>query len=308
MKNESESPLSVHVPVLLQEVISVLALHQDDVVVDGTAGGGGHATSILKHLGDQGRYIGIDADAHALKRVHARLGADPRVNLVESNFRSIDTVLHGQGLDRVDKILLDLGLSSDQLDSTDLEKSRGFSFARDEPLTMTFCSNPSPSMVTAEMVVNEWSEEALADILFGYGNERSARKIARAIVAARSQAPIRTTAELQNIVTHVIPRNGATHPATKTFQAIRMAVNDELGALEEVLEKGVALLSPGGRIAVITFHSLEDRIVKRYFREYEDASTGVRITKKPIAPSDEELATNRRARSAKLRCLEKAPL
>jgi 16S rRNA (cytosine1402-N4)-methyltransferase len=301
-----EGTSTAHVPVLLHEVITVLALKKSDTVLDGTAGGGGHAEAILGELGDTGRYIGLDLDQGALARVRARIGSDPRATLVEANFRTLDKVAQSYDLPALDKILLDLGLSSDQLTGESGAVGRGFSFSRDEPLLMTLASDPGIEDLTASDVVNDWSEESLADIIFGFGGERQARKIARAIVNVRDTRRIDTTRALAELVESVVPKHGPAHPATKTFQAIRMAVNDELGALEEAIEKGIALLRPGGRMAVISFHSLEDRTVKRFFKEYEDAGTGVRITKKPLTPSARELAHNRRARSAKLRCFEKA--
>lgn len=298
---------TVHTPVLLHEVINVLALEKGDVVLDGTAGGGGHAEAILAEIGPSGRYIGIDTDAYALARVRARLGSDPRVTLVEANFRTLDQVAASLDLPALDKILLDLGLSSDQLTGNPEVLGRGFSFMRDEPLLMTLESNPGPETLTARDVVNDWEEKSLADIIYGFGGETRARKIAAAIVYERTLRPIETTRALADIIERAVPKYGRVHPATQTFQAIRMAVNDELGALEEAIEKGIALLRPHGRMAVITFHSLEDRTVKRFFREFEDAGTGIRITKKPIAPERPEILANRRARSAKLRCFQKQP-
>ncbi len=300
MENEE----SVHVPVLLQEVIDVLALAPGDTILDGTAGGGGHAAAILTVLGPNGHYIGIDEDATALARVRARLGDDPRVTLVAGNFRDLDLHLRSVGRASVERILLDLGLSSDQLAP---ERSRrGFTFQEDEPLLMTFAESPHAEALTAMHVVNEWSESSLADIIFGYGGERRARRIARAIVDARQEGPITTSGALAEIIRKAAPGRGSVHPATRTFQAIRMAVNDELGALEEALTKSIELIAPGGRIAVISFHSLEDRTVKRTFKAWSDAGRGTILTKKPIAPSEREVRANRRARSSKLRAFERA--
>ncbi len=297
---------SVHTPVLLHEVITVLALAPHDVVVDATAGGGGHAEAILQILGPEGRYIGIDADMQALERVRARIGHDARVTLVHANFRTLREIVETHTLPPVTKLLFDLGLSSDQLTGSDTGAGRGFSFSRDEPLLMTLADNPTPETLTAREIVNEWSEQSLADVIFGFGGERYARKIARAIVDERELRPIDTTRELADIIERIIPAKGwRTHPATKTFQALRIAVNDELGALEGALRTGLEILAPLGRIAVITFHSLEDRTVKHLFKEFEDAGSSVRITKKPFVPTQEEVRANRRARSAKLRCLEK---
>jgi len=293
--------VTVHTSVLLHDVITTLALASNDVVVDGTLGGGGHAKKILEHLGDEGRYIGIDADNNAIERVRKLLNEDGRMFYALGNFRDIDKHVQEAGLQKVDKILLDLGLSSDQLDQ---KGGRGFSFQRDEPLGMTFADDPAKGTLTAWHVVNEWGEETLADVIYGFGGEHRSRKIAHAIVSARDEKPINTSIELAEIVKGVSSGRKGIHPATKTFQAIRMAVNDELGALHEVLDKSKELLNPGGRIAVISFHSLEDRYVKRTFAEWEKEGLGKRITKKPIAPTREECKQNRRARSAKLRCFE----
>jgi len=270
-------------------------------VVDSTAGGGGHAEALLHELGPAGRLIVLDADAHALARVRDRLGDDTRIAYVCGNFRNLAANLETLGVERVDRILLDLGLSSDQLDQP---TGRGFSFQRDEPLRMTFAAEMPEGALTAWHVVNEWSEESLADILFGFGGERRARKLARAIVEARAERPLETSAQLAALTERTLGTRGAIHPATRTFQAIRMAVNDELGALEAALAASTTLLAPGGRIAVIAFHSLEDRIVKRTFRSWQDQGLGQALTKRPIVPSRRESLANRRARSAKLRGFE----
>ncbi len=290
---------SIHVPVLLQEVIHALSVSPENIVVDGTLGGGGHANEIVEALGKEGRYIGIDADRGAIERVQARLGDDPRVSLIQGNFRDIDAHLQKIDVVNIDRLLLDIGISSDQLEN---DSARGFSFLKDEPLKMTFVRDPKVGELTAWHVVNEWSEASLADVIFGFGGEHRARKIARAICEARDEKPIHTSKRLADVIASAISKVGHVHPATKTFQAIRIAVNDELGALEEVLQKGKMLLRPHGRIAVITFHSLEDRLVKRMFSDWEDEGAGVRFTKKPITPSREEVSKNKRARSAKLRC------
>ncbi|MBP9759921.1 MAG: 16S rRNA (cytosine(1402)-N(4))-methyltransferase RsmH [Candidatus Pacebacteria bacterium] len=300
-----EEKTTAHIPVLLQEVIDVLTIAPDDCVLDGTAGGGGHAEAILRVLGSTGRYIGIDADATAIERVRARLHDDPRVTLICGNFRTLDELACVAGVTRVTKILLDLGLSSDQL--TGNGRGRGFTFQTDEPLVMTLDANPTSETLTAREVVNEWAEESLADVIYGFGGEPRARKIARAIVTARAEAPIETSQALAGLVEASIGRRGAIHPATRTFQAIRIAVNDELGALAMALDKSIHLLAPGGRLAVISFHSLEDGLVKRTFRTWRDAGQGTTLTKKPIIPSSTEARENRRARSAKLRAFEKAP-
>lgn len=301
--NKKESKITQHVPVLLHDVITTLALTETDYVVDGTLGGGGYAKAILEHLGTKGRLLGIDADQSAFERVRVQIGKDPRVKLVIGNFRNIDTFVTQFDFPRVDKIVLDLGLSSDQLE---VRSGRGFSFMVEEPLKMTFTFAPEKGTLTAWHVVNEWSEESLADIIFGFGGEHKAKKIAAAICEAREEESIETSKELADIIEHVVPRRSGVHPATKTFQAIRIAVNDELGALEELLEKSKTLLAAHGRITIVSFHSLEDRIVKRTFLEWEKEGLGKRITKHPIVPNRKECIDNRRSRSAKLRCFEKA--
>jgi 16S rRNA (cytosine1402-N4)-methyltransferase len=294
-----------HIPVLLHEAIEGMNLQATDVVVDATLGSAGHARAIADVLSEHGRLIGIDADRDALDRSRTMLeNVKPHVDLVESNYRMLTSVLDTLGIARIDKALFDLGLSSVQLDESD----RGFSFRREFPLLMTLQTQPGSDEVTAHDVVNTWSEETLADIIFGFGEETFARRIAKAIVAERERAPIETTFALRDLVAEAIPRRfhrRGLHPATKTFQAIRIAVNDELGAIEEGLTAAWERLNPHGRIAVITFHSLEDRIVKRLFREQVRQHAGRLPAKRPITPSDEELRANPRARSAKLRIIEK---
>ena len=294
--------VTVHIPVLLHDVIKILNISPGDCVVDGTLGGGGHAKAILALLGDNGKYLAIDRDQSAIDRVSAEIGDDERIKFALGNFRDIDKHIKSVGCEMVDKILLDIGLSSDQLEA---RSGRGFSFMVDEPLKMTFKLNPGKEELTAWHVVNEWGEESLADIIFGFGGDKRSRRIARAICEARENESINTSGELAQIIEKVVPKRKGVHPATKTFQAIRMAVNDELGALKEALEKSKDILSGGGRVAVISFHSLEDRMVKRTFLEWEKLGLGERITKKPIVPGREESKENRRARSAKLRCFQK---
>ncbi len=301
-QKQETSSKTVHIPVLLHDVITVLALEKGDRVVDGTLGGGGYTEEILQHLGKNGKVLGIDADRSALRRVEERLKGEHRVVYREGNFRTIDTLVEDAQFGKVTKIVLDLGLSSDQLEA---HSERGFSFMRDEPLVMTFTYLPSKDTLTAWHVVNEWGEDTLADIIYGFGGEKRARKIAHAIVEARSEKPIETSGVLAEVISNAVTSYKGIHPATKTFQAIRMAVNDELGALEDVLKKSLTLLEEGGRIAIVTFHSLEDRLVKQTFRDWESEGRGKRITKKPIVPTRSEVLMNRRARSAKVRCFEK---
>jgi len=249
----------------------------------------------------------VDRDAieRATKKLE-KAGAD--FALVMENFRNLDKALEKLATDgkiknpSADRILFDLGWSSNQFELS----GRGFSFMRDEPLVMTLSAEPA--LITAHDIVNGWEEEVIADVLYGYGEEQFSRRIARGIVKAREKGEIKTTGELVTIIEKAVPafyRNKKTHPATKTFQALRIAVNDELGALREGLEKAWLALNPGGRLAVITFHSIEDRIVKRMLREKASADLGKLVTKKPSIPSKEELKANPRSRSAKLRIIQK---
>lgn len=297
--------MSEHVSVLLHETLEGLALREGDHVFEGTVGLGGHSEEILKQIGAQGLYIGTDEDAQALAKAQVRLAPYAAKKIfVEGNFRNLDRVLDEAGYPLVDKVLLDIGLSNLQLEGS----GRGFSFKRDEPLLMTFKTAPKEGDLTAHEIVNEWAADSLTDIISGYGEERFAWRIANAIVAARTIKPIETTTELADIVEKAVPafaRHGRVHPATKTFQAIRIAVNDELGALREGLTKGFERLKPGGRMAVISFHSLEDRIVKEFFKKQGEEGTGTIITKKPLTPGEEELARNPKSRSSKLRIIQK---
>ncbi len=298
-------PHEVHRTVLLREAVEALQLRHDDIVVDATLGGGGHASAILTHLWREGTLVGFDIDTTAIERVRRQLtslASDATVVLINDNFKHLADALPANGITHITKALFDLGWSSYQLDS-----GRGFSFLRDEPLQMNYASS-GQHVLTAAQIVNEWQESSLADVIYGFGEERYARRIAKAIVEARARKPIRTTFELVAIIRSAVPKSyqrGRIHPATRTFQALRIAVNDELGALKDGLAAAWKLLKPGGRIAVISFHSLEDRIVKHTFAQWEKTNTGVRINKKPITPSSEEINDNPRARSAKLRVIEK---
>lgn len=295
----------MHIPVLLHEVIDGLQIKPDDVVLDGTVNGGGHSTEIVKLLGTDGVLIGMDRDEEALKRAEVALkDSSAQVILVNDNYRNLDKALSDNGFEYVDKILLDIGLSSDQLEHS----GRGFSFQKDEPLTMTFKVHPNESDVTAREIVNTWDGENIESILYGFGEEKFAKRITDAIVARRKEKPIETTHELVDIIKRNVPRwyaQGKVNCATKTFQALRMATNDELGSLQEGLINGVKKLKSGGRIAVISFHSLEDRIVKKFFKEKTEEGIFNITTKKPITPSREEVVTNKRSRSAKLRIAQK---
>ena len=305
-----------HVSVLLEECIDGLNIKPDGIYVDGTLGGAGHSSYIAAKL-TTGRHIGIDRDPIALKAAGQRLApyAD-RVTLVHSNFCEIKKVLDDLNIDGVDGILLDLGVSSPQLDDGD----RGFSYMVDAPLDMRMNNEDA---LSADTVVNTWSYEELKRILYDYGEERYAPKIAAAICSRRESAPIRTTLELVDIIRSAMPASALRekqHPAKRSFQAIRIAVNDELNSVAKVMEDAIPKLNPGGRLAVITFHSLEDRIVKNAMANAAKGCTcppsfpvcvcGKKpqvklITRKPIVSGDAELERNPRARSAKLRICEK---
>lgn len=295
---------SVHKTVLLNETVENLNLSKDSIVVDGTFGGGGHSALIAKTF-PKVKIIAIDQDKGAFKKAESKFeGLKASISFHNTNFREVDSVLKKEGINGIDGIILDLGLSSDQLENS----GRGFSFMKDEPLLMTMKENPSPEDVTAQDVVNTWGEENLANIIYGFGEEQFSKRIAKGIVEAREIAPIKTTFELVEIIKKSVPnlyKKGRIHCATKTFQALRIAVNDELGALEQGLEKGIEALNENGRMSVISFHSLEDRIVKRFFKEKEKEGIVKIITKKPIIGSEQEIKENPRSRSAKLRVIEK---
>lgn len=295
----------MHIPVLLKEVVDGLALKSGQVVLDGTVGAGGHASRICELLGAEGRLIGIDADREALVRARKSLAGKPcQASLIEENYRQLDKILDLVGFKEVDAILFDLGLSSYQLE----ESGRGFSFQRDELLQMTFGVDKREYKFTAEDIVNKWSKDELVAILEGFGDEKYAARIAQAIVEARKDGLIKTSRELAEIVWQAVPasyRRERIHPATKTFQAIRIAVNDELGALEEGLEKGFGRLKSGGRLAVISFHDREDRIVKTFFKKLKEEGKVELVSKKAIKPGREEIRLNPRSRSARLRICQK---
>lgn len=302
---------SVHKPVLLNEIIGYLTdlpEHPSDIsYLDGTLGGAGHALAVAEALKEKGvRHLtlaGLDRDPAAIARAAVALqGKASKLILENEDFRNLDRVLDKHGMKAVDLILLDLGISSDELESS----GRGFTFQKDEPLLMTL-GDPARYQFTAKDIVNSWEEEVLANIIFGYAEEKFARRIARAIVIYRSKKKIETSMELAEIVKNAVPpfyRRGKIHPATKTFQALRIAVNDELEALREGLAKGFDRLAPGGRMAVISFHSLEDRIVKGFFKDKGKLGADV-LTKKPVTAAQEEISSNPRSRSAKLRVISK---
>ncbi|MES2224921.1 MAG: 16S rRNA (cytosine(1402)-N(4))-methyltransferase RsmH [Patescibacteria group bacterium] len=289
---------TTHVPVLLHEAVDSLALVPTDIVVDGTFGGGGHSSEIVALLGPKGRLICTDLDEAAQARFQTRFKDAANVQFVHSNFKDAAFILEQAKTTTVNKVLLDLGTSVFQL----LDDTRGFSFNSDKPLAMTFSEHGSHTGFTAADIVNTWQEESIADIVFHYGEDRSARKIARAIIAARETGPFVTSKQLAEAIEKAVPRRGRIHPATKTFQALRIATNDELGTLTAAMEGWWQALEKGGRLSIITFHSLEDRLVKQWMKAQENAAI---ITKKPLVPTLEELSINPRSRSAKLRTIEK---
>lgn len=295
----------IHKTVLLQEAIDGLNLKAGEVFVDGTLGGGGHTLEVCNRFGDAVVMIGIDLDPDALNRTTHRIFPKKcDLHLVQGSFRNIDKILDSTGFKKADKILLDIGLSSNQFE----ESGRGFSFQRDEPLIMSFKKDLTEDDLTAREIVNNWDAENIATILQNYGEEQFAWKIAKAIVARRELKPIETTFDLVEIIKIATPKwygHKKIHPATKTFQALRITVNDEILSLKEGITKGFERLNPKGRLAVISFHSLEDRAVKQFFKELEKEELGKIITKKPIIPTEEEIKENPRSRSAKLRIIEK---
>ena len=306
----------LHYSVLLRECVDALNIRPDGVYVDGTLGMGGHSEQIAKRL-ENGLLIAIDRDRTALERAGERLApfAD-RIRFVHGNFRDLKQILQRQGVEKADGMLFDLGVSSPQLD----EAERGFSYMTDAPLDMRMDTSES---LTAWFVVNKWPEEKLKQILFEFGEERYAPRIAAAIVRQRAAAPIDTTGELVDVIRGAMPAAALRekqHPAKRSFQAIRIAVNDELASIRELMDSASELLAPGGRLAVISFHSLEDRIVKNAIAAKERGCTCPRdfpvctcgfkqtlksVTRKPILPSERELSENPRSRSAKLRVAER---
>jgi 16S rRNA (cytosine1402-N4)-methyltransferase len=293
---------NVHDPVMLRETIEFLELEPGETVLDATIGAGGHAREILKRVSPGGRLIGLDNDAGIISIAEDNLkDFKGSFKLVNDNFRNLDAVLAHEGVKCLDAALFDLGVSSYQLD----EAARGFSVKKDAPLDMRMDSR---SQVTARDIVNDFSQEELGAILHEFGEERFHKKIARFIAEDRRIKPIETTGELAEIIHRAVGyriKNSRIDPATRTFQAIRIAVNDELGALQEGLKKVISWLDIGGKIAVISFHSLEDRIVKNLFKGFADLGFLKIITKKPVQTSRDEALSNPRARSAKLRVAER---
>lgn len=322
-----------HIPVLLQQVLEgllITKLPKNSVYVDCNLGDGGHAEEVVLQTKGAVTILGFDLDPEAIQRATEHIGkrvdeekkkdtefTSPKIYTVNKNFRhfteSLREIEEQTGTKLTPQaILFDLGISSYEIDAS----GRGFSFRKEEPLHMTF-GTPTSHTFTAYDIVNTWDEENIADIIYAYGEDTYSRRIAKAIVEAREKvtkdghtlgAPIKTTTQLADIVRGAYPsfkRNGRIHPATKTFQALRIAVNDELRSIEEALPQAFESLSVGGRLAVISFHSLEDRIVKRYFKEKIEQGDATQVTKKPIIPNDEEVEANPRSRSSKLRIIQK---
>jgi 16S rRNA (cytosine1402-N4)-methyltransferase len=304
----------MHQPVLVAEVLSSLRIKKDGSYIDGTAGSGGHAEAILEQLGSAGRLLAIDRDADAVARVEKRLHGDGRCSIVNGNFEDMERLASVNSMQSVDGILLDLGVSSEQLETGE----RGFSFGHDGPLDMRMTREEGR---TAADIVNDSDEHTLVELLREYGEERQARRIVRAIIKARETKRLHSTRELSEAVARAVGgRRGRLHPATRTFQALRIAVNTELDSLERGLEAGIGILKVGGRMAVISFHSLEDRCVKQCMREHAGRWVSLQaggrewqgkspsialLNRKPIQPGPEEVARNPRARSAKLRTIER---
>lgn len=303
-----------HLPVLFEETISSLNIRPEGIYIDGTLGGGGHSEAILKKL-DTGKLLSIDKDPDAIKATGERLKKYNASVVVQGDFADMQNIAKSNGIDSVDGILLDIGVSSFQLDTAE----RGFSYHQDAPLDMRM----SKEGVSARDIINGYDQKRLSEIIFRYGEDKKANRIASAIVRAREEQPIETTSQLAEIIKSAVPaavRRGPGHPARKTFQAIRIAVNDELFHLEQGLNAGYELLKPGGRLAVISFHSLEDRIVKQQMNKWCEGCIcppefpvcvcgqtpkGKLLYKRGLTSSEQELETNPRARSARLRVFEK---
>ena len=307
-----------HVSVLLQETVDGLNVKPDGIYVDGTLGGGGHSYEVCTRLGAKGSIIGIDQDEAAIEAASVRLkDFGEKVTIIRSNYCDMKSKLHELGIDKVDGIVLDLGVSSYQLDTAD----RGFSYREDAPLDMRMDQR---SEMTARDIVNDYSEMDLYRVIRDYGEDKFAKNIARHIVRERAKRPIETTGELTEVIRHAIPmkfQKKTGHPAKRTFQAIRIELNRELDVLRDSLDDMIDMLNPGGRLCIITFHSLEDRIVKSAFKKNENPCTcpsdfpvcvcgkvskGRVITRKPILPSEEEMEVNSRSKSAKLRIFERS--
>jgi len=296
---------SAHIPVLLNEVLEILELKSGKVLVDGTAGSGGHAVPTIEKLAPDGIFVGIDWDGESVKKLEASLrqgyGGQARIKkliLREGNYADLPEILKAEKIDKVDGVLLDLGFSSEQL-----EEGRGFSFTKDEPLIMTYSVDRLP----AYRALAQLSKMELTEIIRTYGEERYAGPIAKAIWERERKQSIKTSGELQEVIRRAVPKSyerGRINPATRTFMALRIYLNDELGNLEKFLRSVPQIMAKGGRVAVISFHSLEDRLVKNHFRDLAKAGKAKLITKKPITPDEAEKRNNPRSRGAKLRAIE----
>ncbi len=291
-----------HIPVLTEEIIKYLNPRPGENFIDGTGGSGGHTLAILKNIGKEGRVLTVDLDGRALERIKEKITAEnnfllERLTLVEDNFVNLEKIVRQKNFGPINGILLDLGISSEQLE----ESGRGFSFMKDEPLDMRFSERQGLSAVE---IVNQWSPRELENILKEYGEERFASRITKEIIRIRKIKPILRTGELVRTIALVVPKkyqHGRIHFATRTFQALRIVVNDELENLQKFLPQAVKILKADGRLVIISFHSLEDRIVKRFFREQKQQGRIEILTKKPIQPAPAEIQQNPRSRSAKLR-------
>ncbi len=287
----------LHLPVMTAEVMEMLSVRPDGRYLDATVGQGGHSSEILRRLGPAGLLVGMDRDREALMAVSERI-KDKRLKLFHSSFSGMESTVRDGGYDAFDGILMDLGVSMTQMKSNE----RGFSFLTDAPLDMRMDRDAT---LTAGDIVNTWPQHQLEEIFRDFGEEKRARRIARAIVEARKRQRITTCRELADIVKGVIGRSGRIHPATRIFQALRIAVNNELEELDEGLRQSFSLLARGGRLCVISYHSLEDRIVKNRFRDWDREGLARRLNKKPVIPSPEEIRRNPSSRSGKLRGVER---
>ena len=303
-----------HIPVLLKEIIEILNPQPAEFFIDGTVGSAGHAIEIIKRISPNGMFLGIDWDKEAIAKCKSQIANRKNVILVNGNYADLPEILREKKLGRADGLLLDLGMSSEQLERS----GRGFSFLKNEPLDMRYqfqevrppdidgqyLGGRTSQILTAAKVVNSFSEKELADIFFKYGEERFSRQIVKKIIEERKIKPIKTTFDLVEIIQKAISfRRSRLHPATKVFQALRIYVNDELENLEKLLKNLGKIIKNKGRVAIISYHSLEDRLVKNYFREMARQGKAKILTKKPIKPTFEEIRQNPRARSAKLRAI-----
>lgn len=307
MKNNTPQSDIQHIPVLLKECIDGLQINSTGVYIDGTLGGAGHAKEIAQNLSAQGIFIGLDVDYDAIMRANNQLIIYKcKKYFIHNNFRNLQHILNQINISQVSGILLDLGWSSFQI----ADPERGLSFQNDGPLDMNLSKGMKEDRLTAYEIINTWDEETLANIFYGYGDETKARVIARYLVQQRKEQPINSTHQLAEMVVRAIftkkqPNHFKIHPATKVFQALRIAVNDELQTITDGIHAGISALVPGGRFVIITFHSGEDRVVKHLFKSYADQGIIKLITKKPIVPTLSEIRDNNRSRSAKLRIIEK---